>query len=64
MGGGANHKSHPMTSAKIFERGTFCATKILENGRPEAVACAWHITGILLYGEGLNPLKKRKCGNG
>ena len=28
MGGGLNHKSHEMTSSKIFQRGNFCETKI------------------------------------
>ena len=27
-GGGANHKSHAMTSSEIFKRRTFCGTKI------------------------------------
>ena len=27
-----------MTSSEIFERGTFCGTKISKNGRSEAVA--------------------------
>ena len=27
-GEGENHKSHVITSTKIFERGTFCGTKI------------------------------------
>ena len=27
--GGPNHKSHAMTSSKIFKTGTFCGTKIL-----------------------------------
>ena len=26
--GGANHKSHAMQSSEIFDRGTFCGTKI------------------------------------
>ena len=36
---GANHKSHAMTSSKIFKRGTVYGEKILQNGRSEAVAC-------------------------
>ena len=26
--GGANHKSHAMTSSEIFKKGTLCGTKI------------------------------------
>ena len=32
-------KPQPMTSSEIFERGTFCGTKILQIERSEAVAC-------------------------
>ena len=50
----ANHKSHAVTSSQIFERETFCRTKILWIGRSEAMTCVWQITRILLLGEGLN----------
>ena len=36
--GAPNQKSHAMTSSEIFKRGTFCGTKISQNGRSEAVA--------------------------
>ena len=35
--GGANHKSHAMTSSEILERGTFCGARISLNGRSEAM---------------------------
>ena len=44
--GGSNHKSHAMTSSKIFKRGTFWRAKISPDGRSETVAC-WHLTTIL-----------------
>ena len=57
-GGGANHKSHAMTSSEIFERGIFRETKISQNGGSEAVVCVWHLTRILLKREGLNQMSK------
>ena len=50
-GGGANHKSHAMTSSEICKKGTFCNTKISQNGRSEVVVRVWHINRILLKGE-------------
>ena len=50
-GGGANHKSHTMTSSEICEKGTFCNTKISQNGRSEVVIHVWHVNKILLEGE-------------
>ena len=44
--GGLNNKSHAMTSSKIFKTGSFCETKISQNGRSEIVACL-HVTRIL-----------------
>ena len=44
--GGPNHKSRAMTSSKIFKRGTFCGTKVSNDGRSEIAAC-WHLTRIL-----------------
>ena len=49
--GGPNHKSHAMTSSKIFKKGTCCGAKISYNRRSEAVA-RWHLTRILVKGEG------------
>ena len=46
IGGGLNHKSHEMTSSKFFQRGSFCETKISQDGRSEIVACL-HVTRIL-----------------
>ena len=43
---GLNHKSHEMKSSKFFQRGSFCETNILYNGRSEIVGC-WHVTRIL-----------------
>ena len=51
--GGPNHKSHAMTSSKIFKKGTFCGAKIAKNGGSQAVAW-WHVTRILVKGEGKN----------
>ena len=39
IGGGLNHKSHAMTSSKIFQTGSFCGTKISKGGTSEIVAC-------------------------
>ena len=44
--GDLNYKSHEMTSSKFFQRGSFCGTKISQNGRSEIVACL-HVTRIL-----------------
>ena len=32
-----NHKSHAMTLSDIFERKTFCETKISQNGRSKSL---------------------------
>ena len=48
---GANHKSHTMTWSEICEKGTFCNTKISQNGRSEVVVRVWHVNRILLKGE-------------
>ena len=44
--GDLNHKSHAMTSSKIFNRESFCRTKISWDGRSEIVAC-WLLSRIL-----------------
>ena len=54
---GPNHKSHAMTSSEIFKKGAYCGTKISQGGRSEGEACFWHLTRILLKGEGLLKLK-------
>ena len=45
--GGLNHKSHEMTSSKFFQRGSFCGTKILWDGRSEIVVACLHVTRTL-----------------
>ena len=50
-GGGPNHKSRTMTSSEICKKGTFCNTKISQNGRSEVVVHVWHVNRILLEGE-------------
>ena len=37
IAGDLNHKSHEMTSSKFFQRGSFCGTKILSDGRSESL---------------------------
>ena len=44
--GGPNQKSHAIKSSEIFQRGSFCGTKISKDGRSEIVAC-WRLTRIL-----------------
>ena len=39
IGGGLNHKSHEMTSLKFFQRGSFCETNVLQDGKSEIIAC-------------------------
>ena len=39
--GEPNHKSQVMTSSEIFERGTFCGTKIFYVRESKAVACVF-----------------------
>ena len=50
-GGGGNHKSLAMTSSEICEKGTFCNTKISQNGKSKVVVRVWHVNRILLKGE-------------
>ena len=46
-GKGLNHKSHEMTSSKIFQRGSFCGTKTSYDGRSEIVVACLHVTSTL-----------------
>ena len=57
-GGGPNHKSQAMTSLEIFERGTFCGTKILQIRRSEAVASVLAYNQEFAIGRELTPPKK------
>ena len=53
-GRGANLKSRAMTSSEIFERGSFCWNKDAVEWKIRSRGLFWHLTRILLMGEGLN----------
>ena len=47
IGGGLNHNSHEMMSSKFFQRGSFCGTKISQDGKSEIVVAYLHVARIL-----------------
>ena len=57
--GAPNQKSHAMTSSKIFEKGTFCGTKIVE-WKIRSCGVVWHLTKNFLMGGRLNQKLKMK----
>ena len=52
--GGPNHKSHAMTSSETSKEECFVGAKISLNGRSEALAWCWYVTGNSSEGEDLN----------
>ena len=53
---GPNHKSHAMTSSKIFKRGIFCGTKISSDGTSDRNRCLLALNQDFAKREGLNSL--------